>query len=103
MNNLITYLSFAYAFPDKLFSLRKCAVFPGLDLYKDHLIHFSFGKPVKDDEVHRGSEKSRVLGVVFEVRKIRDKVFCDLSADYGFAFLYCVLADFFSPRQVSRS
>jgi len=95
MNDLVAYLSSVDALPDKLFSRGKGAGFSGLHLNKDHLIHFSFGKAVKDDEVHGGSEKASIFGVVFKVGEIRDKVFRDLAADYGFAFLYCVLADFF--------
>lgn len=96
MDDLIAYLSPVDALLHKLFSLGKGAGFSGLDLCKDNLIHFSFGKPVKDNKIHRSSEESSVLGVIFEVREIRDKVFRDLASDYGFTFFHCILADFFS-------
>lgn len=95
VDDLVADSSSVNTLPDKLFSLGKNSRFSGLHLNKDHLIHFSFGKPVKDDEVHRSSEEPCIFGVVFKVREIRDQVFCDLAADYGFAFLYSVLTDFF--------
>jgi len=96
VDNFIAHLPSVDALSDKFFSLGKGAGFSGFDLYKNHFIHFSFGKPVKNNEIHRSPEKPCILWVIFEVREIRDKVFRDLAADYGFSFLPASWRSFFS-------
>src|SRR5206468_12084777 len=64
-----------------------------LDLEKHDAAHLAVGKAIEDDEIHRRTEKARILWIVVEVGEIGDELLVDLADRHSLALLNRILAD----------